>query len=380
MDDKNRPAMKGVTFEVTAQCNLKCKYCYNIHKAPLGIAPATGGYRKARKVLKQLFRTIDVERVTMTGGEPFLQERFLELVLFCRMAGKRVVIISNGTAGVEHEYRQLKGMGVSLFELPFHSTVAAEHDRMAGVPGSHEKAQKSIRTLQKLGAYVVPVIVVTKINMHRVPETLKRLRQMGLKRIMLNRFNIGGSGIANADELSLSIFDLKEVFRAASDTALLLGLNVSSNVCSPVCVLDGKDFPGIRFSRCSPNLEHRSLTMDLDGNLRFCNHSPVTMGNIYKEDIHQIIKSDYAASWKERPPLCIDCDKWARCYGGCRAASEQLGQSLKEADPILQGASGQVISSLPFSAQVKKADSTSRKDHEGEFSSKKSPPIRSSSF
>lgn len=328
--------MRGIIFEVTSKCNLKCRYCYNVHKAPLGIEPATGGYRKAKRVLKRLFRVANLDRVTMTGGEPFLQERFLELVLFCRMKGKRVVIISNGTSGNGDAYKQLINMGVKLFELPFHSVDPEEHDRMTAVFGSHDTVKRNIAILRKLGAAVVPVIVITQINRHRVPDTLKRLHSMGLKRIMLNRFNIGGSGIANVDELSLSIDELKAVFGAASDTARSLGLNVTSNVCSPVCVLDGRDYSGIRFSRCSPKLERRPLTMDLDGNLRFCNHSPVNMGNIYRDDLRQVIQSEYTLNWRIKPDYCATCDKWTRCYGGCRAASEQIGQSVGQVDPILQ--------------------------------------------
>ena len=38
----------------------------------------------------------DVEQVTFTGGEPFLAERFSELVLYTRMKRKQVAIITNG--------------------------------------------------------------------------------------------------------------------------------------------------------------------------------------------------------------------------------------------------------------------------------------------
>ena len=335
-DRTNRPAFRGIIFEVTSRCNLSCGYCYNIHKGPLGISAADGGYGRAKAVLKQLFRVADVERVTMSGGEPFMQDRFLELVLYCRMKGKRVVIITNGTKGTDEEYKQLVSMGVTLFELPLHSTVPNDHDDMTGVPGSHTRVLSSIQTLRALGAKVVPVIVVTKRNADRIQETLRFLKELGLPRIMMNRFNIGGSGIANAKALSLSIAELRQVFHDASDTAVRLNLNLSSNVCSPVCVLDGRDFPGIRYSRCSPDMSRRSLTMDLAGNLRFCNHSPINMGNIYTDEIRRVVSSDYAAGWKQRPTFCAGCDKWTRCFGGCRAASEQLGQSVLEVDPILQ--------------------------------------------
>ncbi len=331
-----RPALRGIIYEVTSRCNLNCLYCYNIHKAPLGIPPATGGYRKAKRTLKRLFKVADVERVTMTGGEPLLQERFLELVLFCRMKGKRVAVISNGNRGAKEDYRHLIGMGVTLYELPLHSTVPEEHDEMTGVPGSHATVLESIGTIRRLGGVVVPMIVITKINRRRVVDTLRLFKRLGLRRIMLNRFNIGGAGIGNARRLSLSIEALREVFAEADEATRALGLKVSSNVCSPRCVLDGRAFPSISFTRCSPRVERRPLTMDLDGNLRFCNHSPIVMGNIFTDDIRDVVSSDYALSWKERPDFCSGCDEWAACFGGCRAASEQLGQTVRQVDPVLQ--------------------------------------------
>ena len=211
----SRLALRGVIFEVTSKCNLGCLYCYNIHKAPLDISPARGGYDKARKVLKRLFKVAEVERVTMTGGEPFLEERFLELALFCRMKGKRVAVISNGTRGTAEDYRRLIEMGVVLFEQPLHSTVSDEHDEMTGVPGSHEKVLESMGAIRRLGGYVVPMMVITKTNRHRVAETLRLFKELGLYRVMINRFNIGGSGIRNAHRLSLSIDELRQTFAEA---------------------------------------------------------------------------------------------------------------------------------------------------------------------
>lgn len=81
---------------------------------------------------------------------------------------------------------------------------------------------------------------------------------------------------------------------------------------------------------------NKPLTMDVGGNLRICNHSPVDIGNIYSENIENILSSPYVQSWKEIvPQFCSSCNKYAKCQGGCRAASEQLGLSLASPDPII---------------------------------------------
>jgi PqqA peptide cyclase len=67
-----------------------------------------------------------------------------------------------------------------------------------------------------------------------------------------------------------------------------------------------------------------------------CNHSPVVMGNLFRETPQTILSSAYAASWENsHPAYCSGCTKWATCRGGCRAASEQLGGTLEHEDPII---------------------------------------------
>lgn len=81
----------------------------------------------------------------------------------------------------------------------------------------------------------------------------------------------------------------------------------------------------------------RPLTFDIVGNVRLCNHSPVIAGNIYQQELSEILFSDYPASWVEtKAEACLGCRKWDACHGGCRAAAEQLGGSLRDVDPVVK--------------------------------------------
>jgi radical SAM protein with 4Fe4S-binding SPASM domain len=330
--------LRRIIFEVTPRCSQRCLYCYNVHKMPGGPDAPQEGYRLARKALDRLFEVAGVERVTMSGGEPFLAERFTELVLYCRMQDKKVIVITNGATATDDDYRNLAQVGVKTYELPLLSAVAAEHDELAGVAGSWERVRRSIDVIRELGGTVVPVVVVTRINLDSVGQTLRLFHQLGLERVMLNRFNVGGEGIGHAGRLSLTGDELRAMFAGANDLAVKLGITITSNVCAPVCVIDPADFPRIGFTYCSPELTRRPLTLDPEGDLRFCNHSPRAMGNIFEQELDQILGGDYAASWKRlQPAFCDGCERWDKCFGGCRAAAEQLGQGLDSVDPILQG-------------------------------------------
>jgi len=116
-----------------------------------------------------------------------------------------------------------------------------------------------------------------------------------------------------------------------------LGLTLTSNVCSPICLLNPKDYPLIGFGHCSFNVLQRPITLDINGNIRLCNHSPVVAGNIWKQPIEEILFSEYTTSWENSvPSFCSSCREWEKCKGGCRAASEQCLQTLSSEDPIIK--------------------------------------------
>lgn len=328
--------LQNIAFELTDKCNLACRYCYNVWKIPGVERTAFNSYKKAEKALKQIFSQANISNVTLTGGEPFVAERVKEVALYCRMEGKTVTVISNGYRGTEGDYKSLIGMGIRLFEFPIHSAQESIHDDITLVKGSWSKSLNSVRAVQKLNGYVVPVIVVTKYNVGVIGETLDFIHSLGLKRIMLNRYNIGGCGTAEPTSVSATHAQLRKAFEVANRKCTELNLVISSNVCSPDCLLEPSDYPEIMFGHCSSNVLYKPITLDINGNIRLCNHSPIVAGNIFEKDLKEILYSPYAESWNELvPEYCADCAKWKTCRGGCRAASEQCGMGLGHVDPIM---------------------------------------------
>jgi radical SAM protein with 4Fe4S-binding SPASM domain len=331
------PTLSHIVLEATTACNLDCMYCYNIWKRPGAEPGARSTYKESKRALKRIFKLTDVAHVSMSGGEPFLAERFLELVLFCRMKGKTVTVITNGNAATRDDYKAMVDMGVGLFEIPLHSPTPEIHDRMTSVEGSWQGALDSIRTLREIGGRVVADIVLSKINGSVIGETLEFLDEAGVKQVMITRFNVGGRGILNRAQLSASREELQRAFKVADGIASGRGMRITANVCTPLCLVDPGDYPHIGVMGCSPEIERKPVTLEPSGNLRICNHSPVVMGNIFKEPLEKILTSDYVRSWRTVPGFCSKCDLFQKCFGGCRGAAEQLGLSLEHVDPVLTG-------------------------------------------
>lgn len=337
MRKKNKIKIPNLAFETTSTCNLNCRYCYNFWKTPdTQNFEQFNNFRQARKTLKKMFSLADVERISFTGGEPFKSERFNELVLFTRMQNKNVSIITNGNSASEEEYEQINSLGVNFFELPIHSHTAEAHDFMTNKKGSWQNSVNSVRQLIEMKAQTVVVVVITRANFDFLDKTLDFIASLGIKRVMLNRFNIGGNGILQKDNLQITKEQVNTAFGLASRAGKKLGISMSSNVCTPLCVVNPADYPNIVFTTCSPEVTKRPLTLDINGNLRFCNHSPTVLGNIFKHKLSKMLTSEKAQLWKNtKPDYCADCQLYSKCMAGCRAASEQLKLSLSSPDPIL---------------------------------------------
>jgi len=293
-------------------------------------------YVKARKTLRQLFRCAEVKHLTFTGGEPLMAERIEELILYVRLKKKGVTLITNGSGGDVSRYQTLVSMGIEVFEIPVHAHISEIHDDITRTPGSWEKSVQSIKTLRGMGAYVVPVLVATKINIPFIRETLEFIHGLGCGQIMLNRYNIGGEGFAENERILPAKEELRNGWAIANEMAGTMGLKLSSNVCTPVCLLDPDDYPAIVFGHCSDKPERMPITIDIEGNLRLCNHSPVIAGNIHHQSFDEIFATPHVKGWlKTTPDFCESCRAYEKCLGGCRAAALQAGLSANDVDPVV---------------------------------------------
>ncbi len=327
-----------IAFEITSDCNYNCVFCYNYWKhSDNKYAVPKNSFETAQHTLTQLFKIANVRNITFVGGEPTLSEKFEDVITFCIQQNVNVSIVSNGSLTNENTYKRLINLGVSLFEIPIFSVTPEIHDEHTQVKNSWNNALKSIDYIIKNKGKIIPIIVITKKNYFEIGTVVKLLIDKGITQIFLNRFNIGGAGVKVAEALSPDLKELKDTLFEINTLANQFNINVLSMVSIPQCLINQNDYPNIQFNYCPANVLNRPLTIDITGNLRICNHSPRIIGNIFLDEIEQLLTSEYVNSWnKIKPPFCADCNKFERCLAGCRAASEQLGYGLDKEDPIIK--------------------------------------------
>ncbi len=334
---ERKTELKHLVFELTEACNQNCRFCYN-HWRPDGFQPVDK--KQTARTLKSILSQAKVGSISFSGGEPTLLTNMLDLALRCRFNGAALNILTNGTIIREEDIRNLRNIGISNLQVPLLSSDPSIHETLTGLPGSWEKSCTTIRrAVDILGSdKVAIVLIITAMNAETIKETLEFYKSLGVRTVMVNRFNLGGNGLSHREELCLSREGLHKAFRAVSDFAVANhDFNFVSGVCTPVCLMDPKDFPGIQFTTCSTDLDTRPITISYKGDVRFCNHSPFVMGNIFERPLKDILEDENVkARYSGVPEQCADCKLFFRCKGGCRAAAEQVYGNFKSVDPIIE--------------------------------------------
>ena len=326
-----------VVFELTDACNQACKFCYNHFKGEGVCSVEAPNFRLARRTLKRLQRQARIGSLSLSGGEPMLMPRIHDLVLRARMAGSKANILTNGTLLTEHDIAIFDDLGITTLQIPMLSDNGDVHDSITQLRGSWLKATTAARLVAATReGWLTPVLILSRLNYHDIESTMRMYAEMGCRYIMVNRFNIGGLGKLYAKELTLTHEELRDAFRRVDAMAHELGMTIHSGVCTPMCLLDPKEYPHIMFTNCSTDLSRRPLTVNYRGDVRFCNHSPRVLGNIYDESLRSIIERSASDGYFDNiPENCAGCKLWQRCRGGCRAASEQMYGSFDKIDPVM---------------------------------------------
>ena len=327
----------NIVFELTQACNQCCRFCYNYWRDGRTPLPAPDPSR-ARKTLRKLLSQASVGTISFSGGEPMLLRNVHDLALSARFRGTRVTVLTNGTLLTPDALENFLSLGVGAIQIPVLSYRPEVHEHLTGLKGSWQKAVDALsRVAERLPSGAFAVLVFSRVNAPDIPGTLQLLYDMGVRSVMVNRFNIGGMGLQHTQELVMDAATLRQAFAdVEAFAAAHPSMRFVSGVCTPLCLVDTAAYPHVKFTACSTDFSRRPVTVNYLGDVRFCNHSPYVLGNIYRKSIGDILTDPAnVARYSVLPSQCHDCALLQRCGGGCRAASEQVYGRFDAMDPVL---------------------------------------------
>ncbi len=338
-----RLRLQSVAIELTARCNLRCGHCYNDFRADDGASlVAVGGDLLLARVDK-LLDAVDVDHVTLTGGEPFVTEVLWPLLERLAKRGVAAQIISNGTLINAEVAVRLAQLGPRFVQITLDGSTAAGHDAHVG-EGSFELALRGIRALGEVGVPVVGCVVVTRDNATSVGAILALWKQLGVRQVALSRFSPAGYAVEQAAHLLPTRSDLMQAFEQAASHARQEGTLVSCTMPVPPCMLETGDYAPLRFGHCAIGTSMQEVAMGPDGKLRNCTLHRAAIGGVSDilvegVDVAALLRHRDVSSYRRAlPAFCQGCLHADSCGGGCGAAAEWmlgLAGQRRLPDPVL---------------------------------------------
>lgn len=186
-------------LDVGHDCNSACYFCAaNASSCQEAVTDAQ------LEALQGLHQRQNATSLVISGGEPTLQPRLLEIVHIAREVGyKQIQLQSNGRRLSQMSYlRQLVNEGVTEFGLSLHGPNADIHDKITGRSGSFKQTIRAIENIRLLFGANHP----TAVNCVIVPENVEHLGQLAS---LLAQYGVGTikfsylHGIGRATELFL---------------------------------------------------------------------------------------------------------------------------------------------------------------------------------
>lgn len=342
-----RPKVFAIAIETTAHCQQKCSYCYNAWREDNGAGFEAGAQAKLLARVDKLLTTLDVDHVTVTGGEPFARRDIFELFDLVRSKGVKIQIISNGGLVDEALAQRLAPYRVSYVQVTLDGPNADLHDAHVGGKGHFDKTITGITALRAAGIPVVGCIVVTRKNAKHVAETLALFESLDVHDIALSRFSPAGYAARHVAELLPSRDDLLVAFRQAIPFANgergpeKKTMRITCTMPVPPCAVEVEELAPLRFGTCAIGTTMQELALGPDGRLRNCTlHRTGLAGDrdVLDDDVDPaaIVKGAEIASYKKTlPEFCEGCIHASTCGGGCGAAAEWVLGSRKMPDPFV---------------------------------------------
>jgi radical SAM protein with 4Fe4S-binding SPASM domain len=334
-----RPKVYAIAIEVTAHCQQKCDYCYNAWREDNGAGFEAGNAKKLLARVDKVLSALEVDHVTVTGGEPFARRDVFELFDLVRSRGVGIQIISNGGLVDDETAARLAPYGVHYVQVTLDGPNAALHDEHVGGDGHFEKAIAGIRALVRHGVRVVGCIVVTRKNAAHVADTLELFRSLGVSDIALSRFSPAGYAARHAATLLPSRDDLLVAFRQAIPFMTEHGMRITCTMPVPPCAVEVEELEPLVFGTCAIGTSMQELALGPDGRLRNCTlHKSALGGDVLDDDVDPaaIVTSAAVREYKRTvPAFCEGCLHQHTCGGGCGAAAEWVLGSRAMPDPFV---------------------------------------------
>lgn len=168
-----------VMWNITRECNLRCKHCYI--NAKKGAHPEELTLEEGIRFIDDLAE-MEIPMIIFTGGEPLASRNFFPFAFYAKEKGVRATISTNGTLITTEVARLLKAADIRYVGVSLDAADPETHDKFRGVKGAWKMAIEGIKNAQKAGLRTGFRITIGKDNWDQVPALLDLAVKMKVPR------------------------------------------------------------------------------------------------------------------------------------------------------------------------------------------------------
>jgi mycofactocin radical SAM maturase len=313
----------NLTWEVTLDCNLRCRHCLS---ASGKAAPRELSTAEALDAVDQIHRA-GVFQVNFGGGEPFIRPDFEDILDACHERNIVTCISTNGTLFDGERVKRLARSGLVAIQVSLDGATRATCDAVRG-RGTYDSALEALRLLAGSPIPTSINTVLTAHNADEMPDLYELAGGLGVS-LRVSRFRPSGRGATNWQALRPSPTQLLAFSEwLASKGSVRTGDSFFS--------LTAQQRQGLGLNLCGA----AKLTCCLgpEGDVfpcAFLQQKEFRAGNLREESFAEIwARSAMFHSFRGlRIHSCEDCHRFNQCHGGCPAVAYHLGQGVAGGDP-----------------------------------------------
>lgn len=171
---------------LTDGCNLRCRHCWVL--ADLDNAPHTSNFlypELLRHIVAQA-KPLGLQVVKLTGGEPLMHPRILEIIDIVKDADLRLVVETNGVFLTPELAAAMASCRRPHVSVSLDGVEAATHEWVRGVPGCYQAAINGINYLVQAGIKPQIIFSLLQRNREQIEAVVHLAQELGAGSLKFN--------------------------------------------------------------------------------------------------------------------------------------------------------------------------------------------------
>ncbi len=303
---------------VTYRCNNDCAHCYNARERNFPELKTDDWNRITDKLW-----ALGVPHIVFTGGEATLRNDLPELIAHAESNGQITGLNTNARRLADMAYVQkLVDAGLDHVQITVESCDEQIHDGMMQAKGAFKQTIQGLKNALASKLYVMTNTTMLRTNVHRIPDTLDFLADLGVPTIGLNALIYSGQGLTVGTGLREN--ELQPLLDVATQKTAARGQRLIWYTPTQYCEFD-PTASNLGVKGCTAALY--SMCIESNGNVLPCQSYYTPVGNFLTDSWDSIWNHKLSTQLRERqglPDKCNGCPIVSECGGGCPLKFEQV--------------------------------------------------------